>query len=666
MQSFPVDYLPERAALTCMNRALAQRQLSAGRMGGPSHAHCANCGSGQALPAHHSHSRMPGSRKRAPDVPKRTVSRLTSLDVGESSELYPARSSEPHSRSSSNQSSPRIGGLELQHALQAKLEPKLYSVQPSPNPPSDSRNTPRDVNRNFRSAADRNLDTSAPDGIPSRGGKDGYPGNYAVNEVIRKRHYRTGLNIFNKKPEKGISYLITKGFLDNSPAAVARFLVTRKGLSKQMIGEYLGNISHPFNQAVLTCFAAEVDLSGTQVDTALRKFQTYFRMPGEAQKIERLMEIFSQRYCTCNPNIASKLHSPDTIFILAFAIILLNTDLHTPSLKPEKRMKAEDFIRNLRGIDGGSDVDQDILHGIYERIRNQEFKPGSDHVTQVMKVQQTIVVKCPNLALPYRRLVCYCRLYEVQDKNKKDRPGQHQREVFLFNDILVITKIHSRRKNSVTYTFRNSFPLTGMVVSLFENSYYSHGIILTQRWDKKVVITLNARNDHDRSKFVEDLRESVAEMDEMESLRIEGELEKQHVAARVSVSSDNRDSGITDLDHHDTPARSRYGSVESSVNMKRGAINNSLLDLSDNHNLLPYQGYAQQEKPIRRGSVGSLDSGMSVSFQSGSAGSAGTVSQESSPQQQQQLQLMKTSGVMAHHLAAPRPRKLSANLSTNL
>ena len=38
----------------------------------------------------------------------------------------------------------------------------------------------------------------------------------------------------------------------------------------------------------------------------------------------------------------------------------------------------------------------------------------------------------------------------------------------------------------------------GMLVSLFENGYYSHGITLTQRWDRKVVITLNARNDHDR------------------------------------------------------------------------------------------------------------------------------------------------------------------------
>ncbi len=164
---------------------------------------------------------------------------------------------------------------------------------------------------------------------------------------------------------------------------MARFLITRKGLSKQMIGEYLGNIAHPFNTAALNCFALEMDFGGMQIDTALRKFQTYFRMPGEAQKIERLMEVFSSRYCQCNPDAVSKLHSTDTAFILAFAIILLNTDLHTPSLKPEKRMKAEDFIRNLRGIDDGHDVDPDLLMGIYDRVRNQEFKPGGDHVTQV-------------------------------------------------------------------------------------------------------------------------------------------------------------------------------------------------------------------------------------------------------------------------------------------
>lgn len=42
------------------------------------------------------------------------------------------------------------------------------------------------------------------------------------------------------------------------------------------------------------------------------------------------------------------------------------------------------------------------------------------------------------LALPHRRLVCYCRLYEVHDPNKKEKIGLHQREVFLFNDLLLV------------------------------------------------------------------------------------------------------------------------------------------------------------------------------------------------------------------------------------
>lgn len=50
-----------------------------------------------------------------------------------------------------------------------------------------------------------------------------------------------------------------------------------------------------------------------QVDVALRKFQAYFRMPGEAQKIERLVEVFSRRYCLCNPDLVQRLRTHDTV-----------------------------------------------------------------------------------------------------------------------------------------------------------------------------------------------------------------------------------------------------------------------------------------------------------------------------------------------------------------
>ncbi|XP_063220493.1 IQ motif and SEC7 domain-containing protein 1 isoform X3 [Bacillus rossius redtenbacheri] len=439
---------------------------------------------------------------------------------------------------------------------------------------------------------------------------------YKVSETLRKRQYRVGLNLFNKRPERGISYLIRRGFLENSPQGVAKFLITRKGLSKQMIGEYLGNLQNPFSMAVLECFVQELDLSDMHVDMALRKFQTYFRMPGEAQKIERLMEVFGQRYCQCNRDIVMGFRSPDTVFVLAFAIIMLNTDLHTPNLKPERRMKLEDFIKNLRGIDDGADIDRDILVGIYERVKCNEFKPGSDHVTQVLKVQSTIVGKKPNMALPHRRLVCYCRLYEIPDIYKKERPGVHQREVFLFNDLLVITKILSKKKSSVTYTFRQSFPLCGMVITLFEVPLCPFGIRLSQRVDGKVLITFNARNEHDRCKFAEDLRESTSEMDEMENLRIDAELERQKSSRGCRGSAENRDSGVADVEvcpcvqssfGHGTDSypESETEHHSTEIVLKRSALSNSLLDIHEQSGVGHH----------RRSSMGSLDSGMSVSFQ---------------------------------------------------
>lgn len=125
----------------------------------------------------------------------------------------------------------------------------------------------------------------------------------AETEVIRKRLYRVGLNLFNKKPEAGILYLVKKKFLEGTSPSVARFLISRKGLSKQMIGEYLANLQSPFSLACLEHFASEIDLSTLPIDLSLRRFQSFLRMPGEAQKIERIMETFSRRYAVCNPHV---------------------------------------------------------------------------------------------------------------------------------------------------------------------------------------------------------------------------------------------------------------------------------------------------------------------------------------------------------------------------
>jgi len=90
-------------------------------------------------------------------------------------------------------------------------------------------------------------------------------------------------------------------------------------------------------------------------------------------------------------------------------------------------------------IDDGEDLDINYLTGIYERIRADEFRPDNDHVTQVAQFEQILVGKKPTLTAPHRRLVCYCRLYEIYDIIKREKLTAHQREVYLFNDLLIVS-----------------------------------------------------------------------------------------------------------------------------------------------------------------------------------------------------------------------------------
>lgn len=62
-----------------------------------------------------------------------------------------------------------------------------------------------------------------------------------------------------------------------------------------------------------------------------------------------MLQVFAERYIQCNPDQVKNFKNPETVLLLAFAIIMLNTDLHNASIKPERKMKQEDFVKNLRG-----------------------------------------------------------------------------------------------------------------------------------------------------------------------------------------------------------------------------------------------------------------------------------------------------------------------------
>ena len=136
-----------------------------------------------------------------------------------------------------------------------------------------------------------------------------------------------GMNLFKQKPNKGIKYMQEKGIIDKagSMVAVAQFLHSESArLDKAAIGEFLGELE---NKQVMYFYVDEMNYSGMGFVSALRHFLEGFRLPGESQKIDRLMEKFAARYFECNPS-QDLFASADTAYVLAFSIIMLTTDLH--------------------------------------------------------------------------------------------------------------------------------------------------------------------------------------------------------------------------------------------------------------------------------------------------------------------------------------------------
>lgn len=212
-----------------------------------------------------------------------------------------------------------------------------------------------------------------------------------------EQNFEIGAVKFTLSLKNGLLFFIENKFVDLDARAIARFfLANRDKLDKTQMGEALGREPDAalvkeggvdpdkggpgFWLRILYHYVDAQEFTGLMFDDAIRSFLSGFRLPGEAQKIDRIMEKFAERFTTQNPEVFP---SADTAFILAFSVIMLNTDLHNPSIKPEKRMTVDSFVKNNRGIgDNGSDLPEDFLKGIFGRIKERPFSLKEDDMAR--------------------------------------------------------------------------------------------------------------------------------------------------------------------------------------------------------------------------------------------------------------------------------------------
>ncbi|KAJ1397909.1 Sec7 domain-containing protein, partial [Ochromonadaceae sp. CCMP2298] len=174
---------------------------------------------------------------------------------------------------------------------------------------------------------------------------------------------------FVDKPARGLAYLQACGALPTplTPPTVAKFLRISPQLPKEAVGAFLGELGRDsaecggraFQADVLAAYISSFEFEDHSVLDCLRIFLSAFRLPGEAQQIDRILVAFSERcHLQSRECRAGHIQNAEITYVLTFSIIMLNTDRHNPNIRQDRRMTREQFLRNNANY--GQDVHQTL------------------------------------------------------------------------------------------------------------------------------------------------------------------------------------------------------------------------------------------------------------------------------------------------------------------
>jgi hypothetical protein len=136
--------------------------------------------------------------------------------------------------------------------------------------------------------------------------------------------------------------------------------------SPRGVGELLTQPERRYAIA-LASFLRHFDFGDLSLTDALRLLFAALRCPGEAQKIDRLMEAFAERYYgEGRPPFSDK----DEVYTTAFSVMMLNVDLHNAAVRT--KMTREQFVTNTRRA--AKALPDGCLASLYDAVAASELK----------------------------------------------------------------------------------------------------------------------------------------------------------------------------------------------------------------------------------------------------------------------------------------------------
>ncbi|KAL3918887.1 MAG: hypothetical protein SGILL_004029 [Bacillariaceae sp.] len=328
----------------------------------------------------------------------------------------------------------RLNGMKALRQVLASLNASIVEPMRKETSPEDDDENASSVDGEMKREANGSKTNLSENGD----GKQSLVEIYGSKKKRKEEEAETILR-FNQKPKAGIAYAAKCGHVDSSdPEDVARFLLENKDkFEKTQIGEYLGrepDYENGFYLKVLHAYVRQMDFEGFVFDNAIRSYLSGFRLPGEAQKIDRIMEKFAERYTEQNPEAFA---TADVAFILSFSIIMLNTDLHNPAIKEERRMTKDGFIRNNRGISDGQDLPQEMLTDIFDRIKENPISLKEDDEAREKTMDNSAAANALSPA------VFFTSHYDEMDKTKESNFNKERDHIVKTTESLLKRRRHS-------------------------------------------------------------------------------------------------------------------------------------------------------------------------------------------------------------------------------
>lgn len=227
----------------------------------------------------------------------------------------------------------------------------------------------------------------------------------------------------------------------------------KKNLNKNSLGKILCG-SEKLNKIFLKTYINQFNFEGLTLIDAMRMLFDTFILSGEGQIIDRVIELFGNKYQLDNKDVYKENY---TAYYLAYNILLLQTDLHREEVV--KKISCNKFIEQVNLLT--KEIDEESLKKIYETILTNPIYMPNDNLTPIISSNIKTNEKSNNSRLSYNDLMITIEknsinreINEFNSENKEERKlKNYTKKIKIFHIKSLVEQIWSSILASLSQSF---------------------------------------------------------------------------------------------------------------------------------------------------------------------------------------------------------------------